>query len=76
MTQNRQLGDCHEDREIIQRREVLSLSPGEGAGVRASVNTNSTENVEGPKKLFLDENWQVSFHKPVTKAAVKKVHHA
>jgi len=25
---------------------VLSLSPGERAGVRASVNTNSTENVE------------------------------
>ena len=28
---------------------MLTLSPGERAGVRASVNTNSTENVEKPK---------------------------
>jgi hypothetical protein len=40
------IGDSDEDREIVQRRESLSLSLGERAGVRASVNTNSTENVE------------------------------
>jgi hypothetical protein len=55
---------------------MLSLSPGERAGVRASVNTNSTENVEGPKKLFLDGNVPVSFHKPTMKAVNGKVSHA
>jgi hypothetical protein len=44
--------------------------------VRASVNANSTENVEIPEKLFLDRNWPVSFHKPTMKAADGKVSHA
>ena len=34
--------------EWFQQREVLSLSPGERAGVRASINANSNENVEEP----------------------------
>jgi hypothetical protein len=44
--------------------------------VRASVNANSTENVEKPEKLFLDRNLPVSFHKPTMKAADGKVSHA
>jgi hypothetical protein len=55
---------------------VLTLSPGERAGVRADVDTNSTENVEETKKLFLDGNWPVSFHKPTMKAADGNVRHA
>ena len=31
---------------------MLSLSPGERAGVRVSVNTNSTENIENQPKSF------------------------
>jgi hypothetical protein len=31
------IGDSNEDREIVEQREMLSLSPGERAGVRADV---------------------------------------
>jgi hypothetical protein len=37
------------DRKIPQRRAVRSLSQGERAGVRASVKTNSTEDIEESK---------------------------
>jgi hypothetical protein len=40
------------------------------------MDTNSTENAEETKKLFLDGNWPVSFHKPAMKPADGKVSHA
>jgi hypothetical protein len=39
------IGDSNEDREIVQQLEMFSLSLGERAGVRASVNKNYIQNV-------------------------------